>query len=456
MELGLRQATVACALVTTVGCSDPEGRGDESTISESASIGTLTASSGQPTSGTTAGSSGGTTAPTATADPDDSGSGFVFDVGVLPDGGGGGCGSGGAGDLSFSYIWIANSGQGTLSKIDTQTMVEEGRYQVSPTGTGLPSRTSVNLSGDVAVANRTGGITKVYAEIEDCQESNGTPGIQTSSGAADILPWGQEECIAWYSDFTYGSQRPIAWTQGTYNEANCTWEDQKVWTTGTTLGGSADVILLNGDDGTVDGMINVPGLNVSNSYGGYGAVVDSDGNLWFNEMYIFGDALIRVSADDLSYEVIPTQGRSGYGLAIDEVGRIWTCGSFAVNRYDPMSSTWMSAANGLDLGGCMVDGEGRLWVSGSNGAPFTFRAFDTETVSLVEEFSIPEHVHGVSIDFEGNIWGVGGVPGVGQGTTAYRMDPNTGDFQSVGGLVDAYTYSDMTGFALVGATAPPG
>ena len=121
-----------------------------------------------------------------------------------------------------------------------------------------------------------------------------------------------------------------------------------------------------------------------------------------------------------------------------------------------MTSQWMSAANGLDLGGCMVDGVGRLWVSGSNSAPYTFRAFDTETVSLAAEFPIPEHVHGVSIDFEGNIWGVGGEPGAGQGTTAYRMDPDSGAFESVDGLVDAYTYSDMTGFALVGATDPPG
>ena len=104
----------------------------------------------------------------------------------------------------------------------------------------------------------------------------------------------------------------------------------------------------------------------------------------------------------------------------------------------------------------MVDGEDRLWVSGSNSAPFNFLAIDTNSVTQVESHSIPEHVHGVSIDFEGNIWGVGGEPGIGAGTAAYRMDPVTGNYDVVTGLVDAYTYSDMTGFALVGSTPPQG
>src|SRR5687768_15637536 len=36
------------------------------------------------------------------------------------------------GDLGLSYIWIANSTQGTISKIDTVDLVERGRYIVRP------------------------------------------------------------------------------------------------------------------------------------------------------------------------------------------------------------------------------------------------------------------------------------------------------------------------------------
>lgn len=436
----------------TSGAEITEGSHGSSTETSAGGARDTTATTGNPISTTAADATSGV----ATTEPLPDFPPVIFDVGGQNDGSSSGCGGGGSDDLSFSYIWIANSGQGTLSKIDTQTLVEEGRYLVSPSGAGLPSRTSVNLSGDVAVANRTGGITKVYAETEDCQDSNGIPGLQTSTGAADILPWGMEECVAWHTPMVYGSQRPIAWTQGTYDPGSCTWFDQQVWTTGTNAGGSADVMLLNGEDGSIDAMVNVPGLDPFNGFGGYGAVVDSEGNLWFNEMHVFGDLLIRVNISDMSYDLVPTNGRSGYGIAIDPMERIWTCGGSAVNRYDPVADTWVSAALPLlAYGGCMADGEGRLWVSGSNSFPYSVRAFDTETVTEVENFSVPEHLHGISIDFEGNVWGVGGEPGLGAGENAYRIDPSSGNYDVVTGLVDAYTYSDMTGFALVGTTPPP-
>ena len=81
--------------------------------------------------------------------------------------------------VANSYIWIANSQQGTVSKIDTRELLELGRYWVRPDKAGSPSRTSVNLDGDVAVAARTGGISKFYADLADCKESNGQADIQT-------------------------------------------------------------------------------------------------------------------------------------------------------------------------------------------------------------------------------------------------------------------------------------
>jgi hypothetical protein len=386
-------------------------------------------------------------------DGDNSG-GPKFDTTSVPDGSAAGCGGGGSNNVEFSYIWIANSSQGTLSKIDTETLEEVGRYQVRPDGAGLPSRTSVNLSGDVAVASRTGGVTKVYARQEDCEESNGTPGIQSSTGANDILAWGQEECIAWHTPMQYDSQRPIAWTQGNYNQGSCVWSEQKVWTTGTSgQGGYADVMRLNGDDGSLDAMVTVQGLESFNSYGGYGAVVDADGNLWFNEMFVFGDQLVRVDADDLSYELIPTAGRSGYGIAIDEDGRLWTCGSGTINRYDPDTQQWMSTNTSLTYGGCMVDAEGRLWASGANSSPYSVVAYDVDTVSQLYSYPMTEHLHGISIDFAGYVWGVGGEPGVGNGQRAFRIDPDDGSYDTVEGLTGAYTYSDMTGFALASSIA---
>ena len=56
--------------------------------------------------------------------------------------------------FAFSFIWIANTQDGTLTKIDTTNEKEVARYITSPFGAGGdPSRTSVNLFGDMVVTN---------------------------------------------------------------------------------------------------------------------------------------------------------------------------------------------------------------------------------------------------------------------------------------------------------------
>src|SRR5205085_5715577 len=139
---------------------------------------------------------------------------------------------------------------GTVSKIDTRTLQEEGRYITRPDGVGNPSRTSVNLSGDVAIANRHGGLVKFYAEESDCVESNGMPGIQTSAGGNNVLGWDVEECRAWYTEFPTTNQRPVAWTPGTVVPGTCDSEGEQVWTVmsavpgiGPGIGGAGGVIV---------------------------------------------------------------------------------------------------------------------------------------------------------------------------------------------------------------------
>jgi hypothetical protein len=396
---------------------------------------------------------GGTTAASAdSADDDgpaDTGS-VVFDVGS-PDGGAN-CGDGGgpSGD-THSYIWIANSGQGTVSKINTQTIVEEARYIVRPDSAGNPSRTSVALSGNVAVANRSGGVTKIYWNQADCQDTNGTPGIQTSTGAADVLPWGTEECIAWYTPFDYSTQRPVAWAYGDFNESTCKYENEKLWTAGGWNAGLAEVALLDGDTGVVEQSVQIP--NVIGWAQLYGGAVDGDGNFWtVDHNWNGASTLIRVNRADFTYDTWPVTGQVHYGLTVDPQGRAWLCGSGGASRFDPVGESWTHLAPmdpSSPLGGCMTDGQGTLWHSPYPGAALV--GIDTETVTIVQSIPIPAYVHGVSIDFDGYVWGVEF-----SGTRAFRVDPATGTFDTYDGLSGAYTYSDMTGFALSSVGAPSG
>lgn len=329
----------------------------------------------------------------------------------------------------LEYIWIPNSQQHTISKIEVHTLSERGRYWVRPDSLGDPSRTSVNFAGDVVVASRSGGLTKFYVNIEDCTESNGTPGIQTSTDAS-ILAWDQEECRAWYVPMGYLSQRPVAWTQGTFNDADCSYEDQEVWTSGNNFqDGTVDVVLVDGDTGALRGNVLVSGI-MADSYGIYGAAVDKDGNFWGTQR---GEgSLIKVNRLSLEYTLWPTPA-SSYGMTIDGNGSIWTCAA-TVARFDPIEELWYTINGAGEPGGCMDDGQGTLYKSSIGGVV----AIDTTTLQIKQTYQMPQHVHGISVDPYGQVWGVS------QGAEAYRLDPSDGTFETFVGLVGAYPYSNMT------------
>ncbi|MCA9707649.1 MAG: hypothetical protein KDK70_17500 [Myxococcales bacterium] len=418
-----------------VACGDPGGRDDGSgggtgitTVNP-----TMSGGSGE---GTESNEGSGAVDGTATAGTDDGNNGTKFDLGVSPDGGAGGCdgggGGGGGGAPDFSYIWIANSAEGTVSKIDTQTMVELGRYIVRPDANGNPSRTSVNLNGDMVIANRSGGITKIYARAEDCPDP-----ANTSTGPGDVKPW-PDGCVAWHTPMAYASQRPVAWTQGTFNNATCRYDDTKVWTSGANA--TIDVILVDGETGMIEQTVPIPGV-APNFYGIYGGAVDAAGNFWGSQL---GQGqLIRVRLNDFS---VSTWGMatSGYGMTVDHQGNVWTCSS-NVARFDPATETWMTNSVG-GSGGCMEDGQGTLWMAND---PMV--GVDINTLQVVQTIDLPNYVHGISIDFYGYVWG----PAI-YNNEAYRVDPVAGTIDTITGLNFPYTYSDMTGFALSNATGPIG
>ena len=442
--------------VTGLACGDGSGRTDgDGSASASASItltatedGSGSASAEDPSASSADGES--TQGSVDSSAGDGSEDGPKFDVGTTPDAGIDDC-AGKGGGPEFSYIWIANTAQGTISKLDTQTMVEAGRYQTRPDVNGSPSRTSVSLSGDVAVANRNGGVTKVYAREEDCVDDNGTAGLQTSSGKDDILAWDEEECVAWHTPMAYTTQRPVAWTSGTYQDATCSWSDQKLWTAGADANAVSgiDVLLLDGDTGVVEDMVTVP-VSVS-FFGAYGGAVDEDGDFWFMT-YTSGSPLVEVDLDTMTHTIVnmPSEVHP-YGITVDQASRIWIgadLGSSA--RYTPATNTWDLVPGNVTGLGIQEHPDGYMWMGTF---PTTgIQAIDVETLALGPFIPLasPSQTKGVSIDFYGYVWLVD------MTQSAWRIDPDTLDYEVYTGLDMPYTYSDMTGWGLANVTGPQG
>jgi hypothetical protein len=397
---------------------------------------------------------------------DDNATGMKFDVighsdtpynpGDCSDGEGGGNGEG---EFEFSYIWIANSPQGTVSKIDTQTGVEEGRYRTGPDDPD-PSRTSVNQFGDAAVANRSGSVTKIIADVEDCEDQNNN-GFQTSTGPNDILAWGEDDCVVWHRhlvdvEMNQHGPRPIAWEATDPEAGTCNYPPPRLWV-GWWQDPSGDVGVFHRLDGasgeTVD-MVEVPTWNWGDKQTGpYGGAVTSDGDFWVTGYYGPAIKIDAVSLDVTYYDPLPDSGY--YGMSLDANERVWVGGCDGkIYHLDPFGNDTPEEIATIEgrARGVQVDREGRAWFAGNN--PCRLLMVDVTTKQLVED-AIPlpgcQMPVGVSIDVEGYVWVVDR-----DAEKAYKVDPDTYQVElEVTGLIEPYTYSDMTGAALNLVENPP-
>ncbi len=451
-----RAVLLMCTAMACGGSTDSDVF--ESPTTASASGESTAVSSGVSVSAGSADSSGSASADTSGPDPDSSGGDIKLDVGG-PTGGFGSC------ECDLTKIWIADYSTSTVIKIDTRTLVAEGRYLTRADGMGNPSRTSVNLAGDVAVANRHGGLVKFFSNPEHCVESNGMPGIQTSSGIDDILPWEMEECRAWYTAFPTSNQRPVAWTGGTNAEAPCSGQGAQVWTVTSEvpglfpgLGGNGGVIasLVDGDTGIVTDDVVIPEFS-GGSFGAYGGAVDGAGNLWFSPLGTFAPGrLTRVERASMDYQIwdIP-QGISPYGITVDHTGRVWLSSTIGSNaaRFDPVTTTWATVP-GFGGSGLAEGPDDLMYVSAGS----TVRAIHIDTLAVGGVWMTDESVKGVSFDADGFLWATTyrdeKVPD--SSAAAFKIDVSTMLTESVfPGLDDPYTYSDMTGNALGSVVCAP-
>jgi hypothetical protein len=413
---------------------------------------------------------------TQTDGPRDEGDGMSgpkLDVeGVDTEGVGGDC-PGGAGGLpsdeyEFSIIWIANSPEGTVSKIDTVTATELARYRTGPDEHPdlSPSRTTVNLLGDVAVANRSGSVIKIAANEERCVDANGNGVIETSKGPDDVLAWGEDECVLWSHETGFvpdpsiannrGGPRGTAWDAA---ETACA-PKPDVWI-GFRKQPHEDVSIvrkLDGQTGLTLGEAEISHEGGSYNHGlTYGGAVDGDGAYWGlgrgQPM-----ALVRVDPETYGSQIWTSNeiDDSGYGIAIDAAGNPWIGGwDNHVIYFDRATETFvdkgLSDGNGR-LRGLAIDQNGFAWLARSHD-DCALVQYDTVADTLVDGNIVLPGCNtpvGISIDADGMVWVVD------RGAShAYKVDPTDYSTQIVEGLVNPYTYSDMTGAGLGLVANPP-
>lgn len=196
---------------------------------------------------------------------------------------------------TLPFIWVPNN-SGTVSKVDTETGDELGRYKVVPPDLphhGNPSRTTVDLQGNVWVGNRTAGTVVKIGLYEAGQyiDRNEDGIIQTSRDlnedgditGDEILPWGEDECVLFEVVLVPGHEGTYApgeyegpydtdfW--GTAPRSLAVDAHNNLWV-GT--GSSQKFYYIDGESGEILNVIDVSLWG----HEAYGATIDKNGVIW--------------------------------------------------------------------------------------------------------------------------------------------------------------------------------
>ena len=338
--------------------------------------------------------------------------------------------------IANRVIWIANSGQGTVSKIDTTTNEELGRYYTDPGLRGDPSRSTVNPHGDVVSANRsTGSATFIMAS--DCPDQDHNGIVETSTGPNDILAWGEDECVIWNLDPSNGDLRGSAIEERVELDGLL---HEYAWVGSYYSGDLWEIDVEQGE---------LTGRQVNSSPASpYGAAMAPDHTLWVTTS---GSNMAKIDTDTLEItQYTAPAGRSFYGITVDADGYVWLSGWNGAQRFDPATETYeLVEGTGGCGGGIAADVDGIVWTGhGYICNPRGVARIDPETMTA-EVVQTGGDTHGVAIDFDGYVWGIN----VGGGN-AHKIDPDTLEFEVAwtSGINYNYTYSDMTGYQLINAT----
>jgi streptogramin lyase len=360
--------------------------------------------------------------------------------------------------VTLPFIWVPNTNEGTVSKVNTTDGRELGRYRVAPPtlpNGGEPSRTTVDLQGNCWVGNRRAGtVVKIgLYEAGQCIDRNGSGVIETSQDTngdgnitgSELLPWGQDECVLYEVVLISGKE-------GTYAPGNYTGGyDTNYWGTAPRgLAIDASNNLWAGTwstsryyyiDGATGAILNT--LDVSPwGHSAYGAVIDKNGILWSARL---SSHILRINTANLS-DIMSIGVDHTYGLGLDYLDHLFVGGSGKLTKINISDTVnpivWTKSAR--TVRGVVSTDDNHVWVAGSdkNGVYNSVSRYDNDGNLLVTTsgFNAPS---GVAVDAVGKVW-------VTDITSEYihRINPatNTTDLsKKIIGSGGHYTYSDMTG-----------
>lgn len=354
--------------------------------------------------------------------------------------------------LTSDALWIANSGEDTVSRIDVDAEAEVARHT---SGGDDPSRVAVDYRGDVLVTNRAfdgqSTVTKIAADLARCVDRDDSGTIRTSTSPLDVPALGEDECVLWSVDV--GAPLAIARAVAVDGSIDPLGDDGgDVW---VGLHRTREIVRLDGRDGSeID--------RVSLAVEPFHAVFDPRGVLWVLSLDGYLVSIDRRGSTPV-YETraIPYACYQLYGMAIDARGDIVLTG-YACNQvihYSPRTRTFRVTETPANARSATFLGA-RAWVSHTDGHVSELRTSPLGVTRAVDLHALgfaPLDTIGVAIDGADMLWAVSAIGGGDGRGLATRVDPDSGEVvaQVPVGLA-AHVQGDLTGRARTGAFVPEG
>lgn len=351
-------------------------------------------------------------------------------------------------------LWITNTAEATLSRIDANRAVEVARY---PTGGSEPTRVAVDWLGDAVVANRdfdgVSRVRKITSDPERCVDLD-ADGLETSTGPDDVRF--DDECVAWTVPVgeTGEVARALA-IDGLLGPDGGGGGD--VW---VGLHDGERIVHLDGTSGAVREVIETPG------FAPYAAAFDADGVLWVASR---DGQLLSVDRFTEPREVVrrevPLPCFLLYGLDVDAEGRVFLTG-FSCDQvmiFDPREERWsVRVTPPSPRGAVVVDDDGaepRAFFAHTDGRVSSVRLrplVDVETFDLQDATELPSESIGVASTSAG-IWVASSRSALEGRGVATRVDPDTGEVTAHVPLGAApHPQGDLSGSKLAGGFVPEG
>ena len=343
-------------------------------------------------------------------------------------------------------VWIANSADDTVSRIDGRTGLVARTYTVGDS----PSRTTIDLNFDMYVANRNDGRVMKYRAADAC----------TTAGCLNARAW---NVVPFNSS---------AGTRGLAVDRNGT-----IWVGGYNGSFKGFIARLRADNGAVLESYDLYTLT-KNANGGtptgrlgiYGHVLDRSGLLWAATLsggVMCFDTNTRASC---GYFTLPGNCTQSYGITIDSNQNVWfgtwTCSSLGyIDRasfdsvYRGGIGTYPNSArvtvrnltrdNLSHTRGVAVDPNGVVWVAASGSD--RLQRYNSITGAWLGGTTTCSNPVGVGLDNQSNVW-TNCISS--NQARAYNFAAVERYRTSVGS--QPYSYSDFTGFVARNFTSANG